>query len=70
MSSTTGDAAFQSPWTSSGLPTVVVPSGLNQEGLPLAVQLAAAPWEEGRLLGVAKWCENVLGVHLTPPDFT
>ena len=68
--STTGDAAFQSPWTSSGLPTVVVPSGLNQEGLPLAVQLAAAPWEEGRLLGAARWCENVLGVHLTPPNFT
>ena len=66
---TTGDAAFQSPWTSSGLPTVVVPSGLNQEGLPLAIQLVAAPWEEGRLLGAAKWCENVMGVHLTPPDF-
>ena len=66
---TTGDAAFQSPWTSSGLPTVVVPSGLNQEGLPLAIQLAAAPWEEGRLLGAAKWCENVMGGHLTPPDF-
>ena len=66
---TTGDAAFQSPWTSSGLPTVVVPSGLNPEGLPLAIQLAAAPWEEGRLLGAAKWCENVMGVHLTPPDF-
>ena len=66
---TTGDAAFQSPWTSSGLPTVVVPSGLNQEGLPLAIQLAAAPWEEGSLLGAAKWCENVMGVHLTPPDF-
>ena len=66
---TTGDASFQSPWTSSGLPTVVVPSGLNPEGLPLAIQLAAAPWEEGRLLGAARWCENVLGVHLTPPDF-
>ena len=66
---TTGDPAFQSPWTSSGLPTVVVPSGLSSEGLPLAVQLAAPPWQEGRLLGAAKWCEGVLGVELTPPEF-
>ena len=58
---TTGDAAFQSPWTSSGLPTVVVPTGLSQSGLPLAVQLATAPWQEGKLLGAAKWCEDILG---------
>ena len=67
--STTGDAAFQAPWTSSGLPTVVVPSGLSHEGLPLAIQLAAQPWQEGKLLGAAQWCEDVLGVELTPPDF-
>ena len=65
--STTGDAAFQSPWTSAGLPTVVVPSGLSNEGLPLAIQLAAPPWEEGRLLGVGRWCEEILGVELRPP---
>ena len=67
---TTGDAAFQSPWTSSGLPTVVLPSGLSLDGLPLAIQLAAQPWQEGNLLGVAQWCENVLGIGLAPPDFT
>lgn len=67
--STTGDAAFQSPWTSSGLPTVVVPSGLSLDGLPLAIQLAAPPWQEGKLLGAARWCESVLGMGLTPPDF-
>ena len=66
---TTGDAAFQAPWTSAGLPTVVVPSGLSEDGLPLGIQLAAPPFEEGRLLGAAKWCEQTLGLDLRPPDF-
>ena len=48
---TTGDAAFQSPWTAAGLPTIVVPSGLSDEGMPMAVQFAAPFAEEGRLLG-------------------
>ncbi|MCH9018491.1 MAG: amidase, partial [Chloroflexi bacterium] len=36
---TTGDASFQVPWTTSGLPTVTLPSGLSEDGMPLAVQL-------------------------------
>ena len=67
--STTGDPAFQVPWTTAGLPTVVVPSGMSESGLPLAVQFGALPMEEGKLLGAAKWCEDVLGVSLSPPAF-
>ncbi|MFB3119866.1 MAG: amidase, partial [Stenotrophomonas maltophilia] len=66
---TTGDAAFQSPWTSAGLPTVTVPTGLSEAGLPLAIQLAALPFEEGKLLAAARWCETACGVNLRPPDF-
>ena len=66
---TTGDAAFQAPWTSAGLPTVVVPSGVSESGLPLGVQFAAAPFDEGRLLGVARWCEQALDLDLRPPDY-
>ena len=29
---TTGDAAFQAPWSAAGLPTVVVPTGLSELG--------------------------------------
>ena len=66
---TTGDAAFQSPWTSSGLPTIAIPSGLSQSGLPLGVQLGGLPFEEGKLLAAARWCEEALGVNLWPPDY-
>jgi aspartyl-tRNA(Asn)/glutamyl-tRNA(Gln) amidotransferase subunit A len=66
---TTGDAVFQSPWTSSGLPTIFIPSGMSQSGLPLGVQLGGLPFEEGKLLAAARWCEEALGVSLWPPDY-
>ena len=67
---TTGDASFQVPWTTSGLPTVTLPSGLSEDGMPLAVQLGALPFEEGKLLGIAKWCESTLGLQLSPPNYS
>jgi aspartyl-tRNA(Asn)/glutamyl-tRNA(Gln) amidotransferase subunit A len=66
---TTGDPVFQSPWTSSGLPTIALPSGLSESGLPMGFQLGGLPLEEGKLLGAARWCEQVLGVALSPPGF-
>ena len=66
--STTGDPMFQSPWTTCGLPTITLPSGLNGDGLPLGIQLAGAPFDEERLLAAAKWCEDVLEFTLTPVD--
>jgi aspartyl-tRNA(Asn)/glutamyl-tRNA(Gln) amidotransferase subunit A len=64
---TTGDAVFQSPWTFAGLPTVTIPSGLSQAGLPMGIQMAGPPFGEARLLAVARWCEEALGVELIPP---
>ena len=67
---TTGDAAFQSPWTAAGLPTVVVPSGLSDMGMPMAVQFGAPIAEEGRLLGAALWGERAVGLNEAPPDYS
>ena len=64
---TTGDAAFQSPWTAAGLPTVVVSTGLSELGMPMAVQFGG-PWaQEGRVLGAAQWCERIAGLNQAPP---
>ena len=63
----TGDPAFQGPWTSCGLPAIALPSGLAASGLPLGIQLVAAPFAEARLLAAAAWCEAALGVTLEPP---
>jgi Asp-tRNA(Asn)/Glu-tRNA(Gln) amidotransferase A subunit family amidase len=45
-----------------------VPTGLTPSGLPLALQLVQAPSGLERLLGVAAWCERVLGFSERPGD--
>lgn len=64
---TTGDPRFQSPWTYAGVPTIALPSGRSQDGLPLGVQLVAPAGQEERLLQAARWCEATLDVTLMPP---
>ena len=64
---TTGDPVIQRPWTTIGLPSISLPTGLGQNGLPLAIQLVGAPLVENNLLAVARWCEQVLDVSLRPP---
>ena len=63
---TTGDAAFNGPWTGIGVPTVSVPTGLAADGLPLGTQLIGAPFEETRLLLCARWVEAAIGFTAAP----
>jgi aspartyl-tRNA(Asn)/glutamyl-tRNA(Gln) amidotransferase subunit A len=60
---TTGDPAFNSPWSYLSWPAVSFPIGLAPDGLPLAIQLVEG--REGRtatvsLLETASWCEDVI----------
>jgi aspartyl-tRNA(Asn)/glutamyl-tRNA(Gln) amidotransferase subunit A len=64
---TTGDPAFNSPWSYTGLPTVSIPAGWSPQGLPLAIQLVGPPWQEAGVLAAAAWCEQVLGVDARLP---
>lgn len=64
--SATGDRRFQIPWTFAGVPSVNVPSGLDQNGLPFGIQLVGTLFDEAGLLATAHWCEKVLGVELSP----
>ncbi len=58
--STTGDPAFNSPWSYTHLPTVSFPIGLANDGLPVALQLVGARYMDFGLLRVAHWCEQVI----------
>ncbi len=64
---TTGDPAFNSPWSYTGLPAVNIPIGLSSDGLPLALQLVGGHEEEANLLEAAAWCEEVLNVEMGEP---
>jgi amidase len=57
----TGDASLCAPWSSAGVPSISLPSGVDAAGLPLALQLVQAPGGLTRLLGTAAWCETALG---------
>ncbi len=63
----TGDAAFNVPWSIAGYPTVTLPSGLTKNGLPFGVQLIAKPYKEDELLSYSSWCERVLDFKEEPP---
>ncbi len=66
--SSTGDPAFNSPWSYTGLPTICIPTGQFIDGLPFAIQLVAGTGRESNLFMAAAWCEKALGVGpLTPP---
>ena len=63
----TGSAVMQAPWTIMKVPTISLPTGLSEDGLPLAVQLVGPSLAEDYLLSVARWCERVLNVSFWPP---
>ena len=58
--STTGDPAFNSPWSYTGLPTVSFPIGLAPDGLPVAIQISGWILLDQALLRAAAWCEQVI----------
>jgi len=58
--STTGDPAFNSPWSYTNDPTVSFPIGLAPDGLPVAIQLIGGFSFDQELLLAAEWCEQVI----------
>jgi aspartyl-tRNA(Asn)/glutamyl-tRNA(Gln) amidotransferase subunit A len=62
----TGDGSLCAPWSNAGVPAISLPSGIASSGLPLAIQLVQAAGASSRLLGVAAWCERVLGFTRAP----
>jgi len=59
LSSNAMYAPFCAPWNLAGFPACSVPAGFHSSGLPLAVQLVAAPDGEGLLLALARQIEQL-----------
>jgi Asp-tRNA(Asn)/Glu-tRNA(Gln) amidotransferase A subunit family amidase len=64
----TGDFSLCAPWSLIGVPSISIPSGLDEAGLPLAVQLVGGPARLGSVLGAATWIERVIDFHARPPE--
>lgn len=52
---TTGDPAFCTPWSLTGLPAITLPLLQDDDGMPIGVQLVGAPGDDARLLRTANW---------------
>jgi aspartyl-tRNA(Asn)/glutamyl-tRNA(Gln) amidotransferase subunit A len=63
---TTGNPKFTTPWTVLGGPLVVIPVGLDQKGLPLAIMLAAAPGKDLELIQNSLSIEKIMGTLPKP----
>jgi len=57
---TTGDPAFNSPWSYMGLPTVSFSPVTAADGLPFGAQLIGQGPNEVILSNVAEWCEQAI----------
>jgi aspartyl-tRNA(Asn)/glutamyl-tRNA(Gln) amidotransferase subunit A len=51
--STTGDPAFNSPWSFTGFPTVSIPVQPSPNGLPMSIQLVGQSFRDTELFSVA-----------------
>lgn len=56
------------PFNLSGLPALSVPAGFDRDGLPIGLQIAAAPFEEETALRIGASFESAVAVsHRRPP---
>jgi len=55
------------PFSLTGQPCVVVPSGRSREGLPIGVQIVAEAWREDAAIAAAGSIETTLGGWRRPP---
>ena len=63
----TGSFSLCAPWSFIGVPAISIPTGLDEAGLPLAVQFVGGAGRLGQLLGAAAWSERVVGFRARPP---
>lgn len=58
------------PFNLAGLPALAVPCGLSAAGLPVGLQIVAAPWNEARVLRAGRAFESATEWHRqTPPGW-
>ena len=53
----------------SGCPMVVVPSGVDNQGLPFGLQILGKRWDEERLLDIAESLSELTGGFRRPPGY-
>jgi aspartyl-tRNA(Asn)/glutamyl-tRNA(Gln) amidotransferase subunit A len=58
---------FTYPFNLSGFPALSIPCGFDRVGLPIGLQLAARPWQEGLLVRVGHTYQQATDWHCRRP---
>ena len=53
----------------SGCPMVVIPAGVDQQGLPFGLQIIGKRWDDERLLDIAESVSELTGGFRRPPEY-
>lgn len=53
----------------SGCPMVVIPAGVDSQGLPFGLQILARRWDDERLLEIAELVSGLTGGFRPPPGY-
>jgi len=60
-------ARYTRPWSLGNLPSLSIPCGVTRAGMPVGLQLAAAPWHEAQILCAAAAYQEVTNWHALRP---
>jgi amidase len=60
-------SAHSAAFNYSGNPAVVLPCGVDRDGLPIGIQLVGKRWDDSRLLGIARAAAEFTGAFQPPP---
>lgn len=63
------NGAYTMPFNLSGHPSVVIPVGQTQNGLPIGVQIVGKRWREMELLTIAQEIDKAIGVFQLPTGY-
>ncbi len=58
--------SYTATYNLTGWPVAVVRAGTSSDGLPLGIQVVGKPWQEDKVLAVAKWIEDAFGGYQPP----
>jgi Asp-tRNA(Asn)/Glu-tRNA(Gln) amidotransferase A subunit family amidase len=53
----------------SGCPMVVIPAGIDNQGLPFGLQIIGKRWDDERLLNIAESVSELTGRFRRPPGY-
>jgi amidase len=59
--------SYTATYNMTGWPVAVVRAGASSSGLPIGIQIVGKPWQEHKVLAVAKYVEETFG-GFQPPD--